>query len=78
MREIKENKESLSKQSDFFSSNNIRVIDYKDIEILRKFLNPHARLMSRKKTGLSAKHQKLLSQAVKRARFMGLLPYVQR
>lgn len=65
-------------QADFFSSNNIKHIDYKDIEVLRKFLNPHARLLSRKKTGLSAKHQKLLSQAVKRARFMGLLPYVQR
>lgn len=77
MREIKETKD-IAAQSDFFSSHNIRHIDYKDVEILRKFLNPHARLFSRKKTGLSAKHQRLLSQAVKRARFMGLLPYVQR
>lgn len=77
MKEARETKD-ISVHSDFFSSHNIRHIDYKDVEILRKFINPHARLLSRKKTGLSAKHQKLLSQAVKRARFMGLLPYVQR
>lgn len=56
--------------------NNIREIDYKDIEILKNFLNPHARLLSRKRTGLSAAHQRMVAQAVKRARFMGLLPYV--
>ena len=62
----------------FFSQNNIKHIDYKDTEILKKFLNPHARLMSRKKTGVSAKHQRKLSAAVKRARFMALIPYVSR
>jgi len=62
----------------FFSQNNIKHIDYKDTEILKKFLNPHARMMARKKTGISAKFQRQLSEAVKRARFMGLLPYVSR
>ena len=61
---------------DFFSINNIKYIDYKDIEILRRFLDPHARVMSRRRTKLSAKNQRQLSQAVKRARFMGLLPYI--
>ena len=60
----------------YFSENNIRHIDYKDTEILKKFLNPHARMISRKKSGVSAKSQRHLSVAVKRARFMGLLPYV--
>jgi len=60
----------------FFSQNNIQHIDYKDIEILKKFLNPHARLMPRKKTGTTSKNQRKLSEAVKRARFMGLLPFV--
>ncbi|NDB58793.1 30S ribosomal protein S18 [bacterium] len=60
----------------YFSENNIRHIDYKDTEILKKFLNPHARMISRKKSGVSAKSQRQLSVAVKRARFMGLLPYV--
>ena len=62
----------------FFSQNNIKHIDYKDTELLKKFLNPHARLMSRKKTGVSAKSQRQLANAVKRSRFMALIPYVSR
>lgn len=66
------------KKQDYFNQNNIKFIDYKDTEILIKFLNPHARILSRKKTSLSAKNQRTLAQAIKRARFMGLLPYVAR
>lgn len=61
-----------------FSKNNIEQIDYKDIEALRKFMNPHGRMIARKRTGICAKHQRQLSQAIKRARFLGLLPYVIR
>jgi small subunit ribosomal protein S18 len=66
------------KKQDYFKQNSIKFIDYKDTEILVKFLNPHARILSRKKTGLTAGNQRLLSEAIKRARFMGLLPYVSR
>jgi len=59
----------------FFSQNNIGIIDYKDVEAIKKFLNPHGRILSRKKTGLCAKHQRQLSQAVKKARFLGFLPF---
>lgn len=62
----------------YFSENNIRHIDYKDTEILKKFLNPHGRMVSRKKSGVSARSQRQLATAVKRARFVGLLPYVVR
>lgn len=62
----------------YFSQNNIKHVDYKDVEILKKFLNPHGRMLSRKKSGLSAHFQRKLSIAVKRARFIGLLPYVSR
>lgn len=62
----------------YFSQNNIKHIDYKDTELLKKFLNPHARLMSSKKTGVSAKSQRQLANAVKKARFMALIPYVSR
>ena len=64
--------------TDFFSTHNIKYIDYRDVEILRQFLNPHSRLLSRKKTGLSAKHQREVTRAVKRARLMGLLPFVSK
>ncbi len=53
-------------------------IDYKDLELLRKFLNPHGRIRPRRYTGLSATKQRELARAVKRARYMGLLPYVVR
>jgi len=51
-------------------------IDYKDSENLRKFVSPHAAMLRKKKTGVCAKHQRKLSLAIKRARFMALLPYI--
>ncbi|HEY4715441.1 MAG TPA: 30S ribosomal protein S18 [Candidatus Paceibacterota bacterium] len=63
-------------QQDYFSSNNLKHIDYKDLDILKKFLNPNAKIMPRKKTGLIAKNQRKVTEAVKRARFMGLLPFI--
>ncbi|QQR50465.1 30S ribosomal protein S18 [Candidatus Nomurabacteria bacterium] len=63
-------------KQDYFSANNIKHIDYKDIEVLKKFLNPNARMLSAKKTGMTAKNQRSLAMAIKRARFMGLLPYI--
>ncbi len=62
----------------YFTENNIKHIDYKDVDLLKKFLNPHARVISRKRTGVAAKHQRNLANAIKRARFMGLLPFVSR
>jgi small subunit ribosomal protein S18 len=63
-------------KQDYFSSNNIKYIDYKDVDILRKFLNPNGRMLSRRRTGVNAKNQRKLTEAIKRARFMGLLPFV--
>ena len=62
----------------YFSQNNIKHIDYKDVELLKKFLSPHGRIQAGKRSGVSAKYQRQLATAVKRARFMGLLPYVSR
>jgi small subunit ribosomal protein S18 len=62
----------------FFKQNNIDTIDYKDIDILKKFINPHGRIMSKKRTGVSSKNQRKLALAIKRARFMALMPFVAR
>ena len=62
----------------YFRANNIKHIDYKDVEVLKKFINPHARMMGKKRTGVSSKSQRQLAMAIKRARFMALLPYVSR
>jgi small subunit ribosomal protein S18 len=63
-------------KNDYFNANSIRFVDYKDIESLKKFLNPNGRILGRKRTGLAAKNQRQLAEAVKRSRFMGLLPFV--
>jgi small subunit ribosomal protein S18 len=63
-------------KQDYFNSNNIRFIDYKDVDNLKRFLNPNGRILPRKRTGLTAKNQRALAEAIKRARFMGLLPFV--
>ena len=63
-------------KQDYFSTNNIKYIDYKDIEILKKFLNPNGKIISHKRTGVTAKNQRELTTAIKRARFMGLLPFI--
>lgn len=66
------------KKQCYFSQNNIKHVDYKDVELLKKFLGPQANLLPRKRTFISAKFQRKLALAVKRARYMALLPYVAR
>jgi small subunit ribosomal protein S18 len=51
-------------------------VDYKDIELLKKMVNRHGRIVSRRKTGCTAVSQHAVAQAIKRARHMALLPYV--
>ena len=51
------------------------LVDYKEIELLRKFLTSSSKLMSRKRAGTNAQEQNALKQALKRARFMALLPF---
>ncbi len=51
------------------------IVDYKEIELLRKFLTPSSKLMSRRRAGTNAQEQKALKEALKRARFMALIPY---
>lgn len=60
----------------FFTENSLEHIDFKDVNILKKFLNPHGRILSRKRTNITAKNQRKLALAVKRSRYMALLPYV--
>lgn len=63
-------------KQDYFSANNIKFIDYKDTDILKKFINPNGKILNHKRTGVTAKNQRALGNAIKRARFIGLLPFV--
>ena len=60
----------------FFTSNGITHIDYKDIDLLKKFVSERGKILPRRVTGTSAKYQRKLTAAIKRARQMALLPYV--
>jgi small subunit ribosomal protein S18 len=51
-------------------------IDYKDTESLRKMMSGNGKIQSRKRTGANAMEQRMIAKALKRARYMGLLPYV--
>ncbi len=52
-------------------------VDYKDVDTLRKFINERGKIVSRRITGLSAKQQRMVTRAVKRARNMALLPFTR-
>jgi small subunit ribosomal protein S18 len=59
-----------------FKKHNIRYIDYKDDNFLLKFMNEQGKILPGRITGTSDKYQRKLSKAIKRARFMAILPYV--
>ncbi len=59
----------------YFTKNHIKHIDYKDVELLQRFINPDGKIASRSSTGTSAKYQRQLAVAIKNARYMALLPY---
>ena len=60
----------------YFTKNNVEFIDYKDVELLKKFISERGKILPRRVTGTSAKYQRMLTTAIKRARHMALLPYV--
>ena len=54
----------------------IEYVDYKDVELLKRYLNEQGKLLPRRITGVSAKFQRQLTRAVKRARHLALIPFV--
>jgi small subunit ribosomal protein S18 len=62
----------------YFCQNNINEINYKDTNTLRRYLSSFGKIVPRKRSGVCAWHQRKLANAIKRARFMGLLPYLVR
>ncbi|RSL28777.1 30S ribosomal protein S18, partial [Salibacterium salarium] len=61
----------------YFTVNKIEKIDYKDVELLKKFISERGKILPRRVTGTSAKYQRRLTKAIKRARHVALLPYVR-
>jgi small subunit ribosomal protein S18 len=61
-------------KEDYFQINNL-VIDYKDVDALRRFMTDRAKIRPRRQTGLTSKHQRMLARQIKRARYLALLPF---
>ena len=60
----------------YLTKNKIKNIDYKDVDLLKRFISPSGKITPRRISGTCAKHQRQLAVAIKRARFMALLPYI--
>lgn len=67
-------KKKTTTKRDFFETSKVKP-NFKDVLILRRFLSDKFKIMPTSKTGLSSKNQRMLANEIKKARFMGLLPY---
>lgn len=65
------------KKECYFTKNKIEHIDFKDVDLLRRFVTERGKILPRRVTGTSAKYQRKLAIAIKRARHMALLPFVK-
>ena len=61
-----------------FCQQNVKAINYKDTNMLRRYLSSFGKIVPRKRSGVCMWHQRKLAQAIKRSRFMALLPFVVR
>ena len=59
-----------------FCLDKMKYIDYKNVEVISKFINTHGKILSSRVTGTCARHQRGLSTAIKRARIMALIPFI--
>lgn len=66
-----------SRKRCYFTENKVDYIDFKEYEMLRRFISDRGKILPRRVTGTKAYYQKHLAAAIKRARFMALLPYVK-
>jgi small subunit ribosomal protein S18 len=71
-----EDKKTRRKKTCFFKENGINHIDYKDEKLLRRFITERGKIVPRRISGTSAKMQRRLAIAIKRARHMAILPFV--
>lgn len=63
---------------DPFSIGELEITDYKDVKMLRRFVSDTGKILPRRRTGLSAKHQRRIAQTIKIARQLALLPYTEK
>ncbi|MCX6746330.1 MAG: 30S ribosomal protein S18 [Candidatus Parcubacteria bacterium] len=62
----------------YFCVNGLKDIDYKDGQLLRRWTSSYNKIVPRRRSGVCSKHQRKLANAIKRARYMAILPYLPR
>lgn len=67
-----------AKKGDPLAEAGIRYIDYKDEKMLQRFLTERGKILPARLSGITARHQRQLATAIKRARYLALLPYIKR
>ncbi|MEZ4587003.1 MAG: 30S ribosomal protein S18 [Gemmatimonadales bacterium] len=68
---------SRQRKGDPLAELRIRVVDYKDEKLLSRFISERGKILPRRFTGASARHQRQLATAIRRARYLALLPYIK-
>ncbi len=68
---------SRQRKGDPLAELRIRIVDYKDDKLLSRFLTERGKILPRRLSGITARHQRQLAVAIKRARYLALLPYIK-
>ena len=76
MEKRKQHIKTGKKRQCYFKANKIELVDYKDVQTLRRFISSYGKIRPRRRSGLSAKFQRKVATAIKRARHIALMPYV--
>lgn len=77
-RSFRRPRRKIIRPKDCYYCKNELVVDYKDIDTLRKFVSERGKILGRLTNGICQKHQRSLNLAIKRARFIALLPFIVR
>ena len=73
---VKKKKKILKRRTrNMFLPKNVKYVDYKNVDLISKFINSHGKILAARITGLTANQQRAMSKAIKRARQMALIPY---
>jgi small subunit ribosomal protein S18 len=68
---------SFQKRVCRFCKDKTRIIDYKDVKLLERFVSERGKISSRRNTGNCARHQRRIAEAIKKARFVAIMPYIK-
>jgi len=78
MNNNKKNNNIVEQKHCHYCVNKDKEVDPKDVQTLQRFMSHYCRIVPRRRTGLCAKHQRSVTRAIKRARVMGLMPFVRK